>query len=124
MIIITNVNSPSSKVPKGWGEEIILHNGEYCGKLLRFKEGTKFSMHFHKEKNETWYINKGKFILTWIDTRNAERYIIELNEGDIVDVEQLTPHQLEALVESEIFEISTAHHNYDNYRVEKGNSQK
>lgn len=124
MIKITNIKSPANIVPKAWGAEIILHNGTYCGKLLQFKSGAKFSMHFHSEKLETWYVNKGSFILTWIDTRNADKNVVELKEGDIIDVEQNTPHQLEALAESEIFEISTIHHNYDSYRVEKGDSQK
>ena len=26
------------------------------------KKGNKFSMHFHKEKDETWFVNKGSFI--------------------------------------------------------------
>ena len=31
------------KVPKGWGEELIIENNEmYCGKLLIFKKGCKY----------------------------------------------------------------------------------
>jgi mannose-6-phosphate isomerase-like protein (cupin superfamily) len=57
------------KVPKGWGEEIIIENNEmYCGKLLKFKKGCKFSMHYHLIKDETWYVNEGEFIYRWIDT--------------------------------------------------------
>ena len=123
MIAGANINSSGFQVPKAWGKEIIFHNGIYCGKLLQFNAGGKFSMHFHVEKLETWYVTKGKLKLTWIDTRNAERHIIELNVGDIIEVEQFTPHQLEALEESEIFEISTTHYDYDSYRVEKGDSQ-
>ena len=42
-------------VKKGWGSEIIFANNEkYCGKVLHFKKGAKFSMHFHKEKEETY----------------------------------------------------------------------
>ena len=61
------------KVPKGWGEELIIENNEmYCGKLLIFKEGCKFSMHYHLIKDETWYVNEGEFLYRWIDTETAD----------------------------------------------------
>ena len=61
------------KVPKGWGHETIFVNNElYCGKLLVFKKGCKFSMHYHMIKDETWYINEGEFIYRWIDTALGE----------------------------------------------------
>jgi hypothetical protein len=35
-------------VEKGWGHELIwVTNDKYCGKLLKFNKGAKFSMHFH-----------------------------------------------------------------------------
>jgi hypothetical protein len=38
-------------VEKGWGsEEIWATNDKYCGKLMRFNTGARFSMHFHAEK--------------------------------------------------------------------------
>ena len=118
-------NNVGIKVPKAWGEEIILHNGDgYCGKLLRFRKGGKFSMHFHPIKVETWYVNTGKFLLTYIDTKNADRGKTTLMTGDIVHVERNTPHQLEALEEGEIFEVSTPHMDEDSCRIEKGDSQK
>jgi len=49
--------SDCCKVPKGWGHELILVNNEkYCGKILFFKKGCKFSMHYHMIKQETWYV--------------------------------------------------------------------
>jgi quercetin dioxygenase-like cupin family protein len=115
----------SEVVKKAWGEEVILHNDkDYCGKLLRFKEGSKFSMHFHSLKSETWYVNKGSFKLIFIDTNTAERSGKILISGYILDIGRNTPHQLIALEDSEIFEISTQHFDNDSYRVEKGDSQK
>ena len=36
-------------VEKGWGHELIwATNDKYCGKLLKFNKGAKFSMHFHR----------------------------------------------------------------------------
>jgi len=60
-------------VPKGWGEEIIIENNEmYCGKVLIFNQGCKFSMHYHMIKDETWYVEYGEFLYRWIDTETAD----------------------------------------------------
>ena len=113
------------KVPKGWGEELIIENNEmYCGKLLIFKAGCKFSMHYHMIKDETWYVDKGEFIYRWIDTETAETHEQHLKVGDIVRQRPGQPHQLEAKTEGTIFEISTTHSDSDSYRVWKGDSQK
>ena len=109
-------------VPKGWGHELIIHNDEeYCGKILVFYEGAKFSMHYHIKKKETWYVNQGIFLFNWIDTDTAERHTQKLKKGDIVTISRGMPHQLEAITNGEIFEISTQHFDTDSYRVEKGN---
>jgi len=113
------------KVPKGWGEELIIENNDkYCGKLLIFKAGCKFSMHYHMIKDETWYVDKGEFIYRWIDTETAETHEQYLKVGDIVRQRPGQPHQLEAKTEGTIFEVSTTHSDSDSYRVWKGDSQK
>lgn len=115
------------KVDKGWGYEIIwATNEKYCGKILVFeKAGSKFSMHYHKEKDETWFINSGKFKLRWIDTQTATLYEQELKEGDVWRNPPLQPHQLEALEPmSSLTEVSTADSVEDNYRIIPGDSQK
>ena len=112
------------KVPKGWGEEIIIENNEmYCGKLLIFKKGCKFSMHYHLIKDETWYVDKGEFIYRWIDTDTAETIEQKLKVGDVVRQRVGQPHQLIALTDGTIFEVSTQHFDEDSYRVMKGDSQ-
>lgn len=62
----------SGFVEKGWGaENIWVTNDLYCGKLLQFKTGAKFSMHFHAKKDETWYVLGGSFIVRSINTKDA-----------------------------------------------------
>ncbi len=113
------------KVPKGWGEELIIENNElYCGKLLIFKEGYKFSMHYHMNKDETWYVQSGYFLYRWIDTRTAEVYEVSLKPGDVVRQRPGQPHQLIAKSNGTIFEVSTHHEDSDSYRIWKGDSQK
>lgn len=112
---------PCVFVPKGWGEEIIFANTEeYCGKILRFNAGKKFSLHFHVIKNETWYVAKGKFILIWIDITNGTKYTEYLSVGDVITNKRGEPHQLIALEDSDIFEVSTKHYDTDSYRIYKG----
>ena len=113
-------------VPKGWGYELIwATNDKYCGKIMVFeKVGAKFSMHFHKEKEETWFVNSGKFIVRWIDTSNATLHEKELKEGDVWHNPPLQPHQLECLEPmSSVTEVSTADSVEDNYRLIPGDSQ-
>ena len=123
--VINVLECDECKVPKGWGEEVIITNNEkYCGKILRFNRGAKFSMHYHMIKDETWYVNEGLFIYRWIDTETAETHEQQLGLGDVVRQYPGQPHQLEALSDGEVFEISTQHFDSDSYRVWKGDSQK
>ena len=113
-----------TKVEKTWGHELWIHNdSQYCGKLLIFEnEGNRFSMHYHMIKNETWYVQEGKFQYDWIDTKNAKLHRTIIKEGDVIYVEKGKPHQLTALENNSIvFEVSTEHFDDDSYRVYRDN---
>jgi len=113
-------------VKKGWGYELIwATNDKYCGKIMVFERpGAKFSMHFHREKDESWFVNNGKFMVKWIDTKDATMYEKELKEGDVWHNPPLQPHQLVCLeAGSSITEVSTPDSVEDNYRVSPGDSQ-
>lgn len=110
--------------PKGWGQEVwIINCPDYCMKFLEFKAGMKGSMHFHVSKHETWYIQKGKLLVTTINTENAEKSEVILTEGDVFDIPKLNPHQVHALEDTTIIEVSTQHFEDDSYRVIPGSSQ-
>jgi mannose-6-phosphate isomerase-like protein (cupin superfamily) len=112
-------------VPKGWGSEFIFAtNDKYCGKFLNFETGAKFSMHFHAVKDETWYVQSGKFIVQYIDTTNAEVKDKYLQVGDTWHNPPLLPHRLICVEEGSIIEVSTPDSVEDNYRVMAGDSQK
>ena len=111
-------------VEKGWGSEVIFATTDkYCGKLLNFNTGAKFSMHFHYEKDESWYVLTGKFIVKVIDTNNATQHDIMLEPGNTWRNEPLLPHQIICLEEGTIIEVSTPDSVEDNYRVLPGDSQ-
>ena len=108
------------KVPKPWGYELWLANNleeDYCGKILHVNAGNNFSMHFHVNKHETFYILKGMCKLQTIDTVTATVTSITLNEGDVVEIPRNKPHQIIALEEVDIIEVSTYHRDSDSHRV-------
>ena len=121
---ILRIRKPLNFIQKGWGSENWIVNTEYCGKILKFNKDAKFSMHYHKLKEETFYVLKGKLLIKSIDLSNANRYEFEIKSGDIVDIPRFQPHQIIAIEESEIIEFSTHHEDSDSYRIEKGDSQK
>ena len=110
---------------KAWGYELwIVNDEEYCGKLLVFEKGKKFSMHYHLIKKESWYVAEGEFEYGWINTETASHESTVLRQGDVVDLERGQPHQLRALTQgATIFEVSTKHFEEDSYRVLPGSSQ-
>jgi quercetin dioxygenase-like cupin family protein len=111
-------------IEKGWGREIIIANNNlYCGKILSFDFGAKFSMHFHIKKTETWFCHSGKFKLILINTENAEEKEQDFVQGSTITIYPGVPHQLICLEKGEIFEVSTEHEDNDSYRVRPGNSQ-
>ena len=112
-------------VEKGWGHELIFATNDlYCGKLMKFNKGAKFSMHFHAVKDETWYVLDGKFVVHMIRTKDATQYSYDLHAGDTHRISPLQPHQLECIEEGTIIEVSTPDSVEDNYRVFPGDSQK
>ena len=114
----------NGEVEKGWGSELIwATNDKYCGKMLNFDAGAKFSMHFHAEKDETWYVLSGKFIVRYINTTDASVYEKELVTGNTWHNAPLLPHQLICIEAGTIIEVSTPDSVEDNYRIMPGDSQ-
>jgi len=114
------MKTKAKRVEKIWGYELWLANDEendYCGKILHVNKGHSFSMHFHSQKHETFYMLSGSARLNTIDTVTAEVSSVTLEEGDCYIVDRLVPHQIEALEEVEIIESSTYHMDSDSHRV-------
>lgn len=115
----------NGEVSKGWGSELIFAtNDKYCGKFLNFNAGAKFSMHFHAQKDETWHVLSGRFIVQYIDTTNAQLKDRYLEVGDTWHNPPLLPHRLICVEKGSIIEVSTPDSVEDNYRVMPGDSQK
>jgi quercetin dioxygenase-like cupin family protein len=109
-------------VPKGWGfEKWIVNSEEYCGKLLYMVKGKKCSWHYHKLKDEVFYVQSGKLkvIFSEKDSKRHANDII-LSPGDNFHVYRGLRHQMIALEDTELFEFSTQHFDSDSHRIEKG----
>ena len=114
---------PMKHVPKGWGwERWIVNNEEYCGKLLYFVKGKRCSWHYHKLKDEVFYVQSGKILVKFSDyTDNPDLADeIVLGPGDNFHVYRGLRHQMLAIEDTELFEFSTQHFDSDSYRIQKG----
>ena len=114
------MKSNPKKVEKQWGHELWLANDEennYCGKILHVKSGHRFSMHFHSDKHETFYILSGQCKLTTIDTATTTNITVDLRKGDCYTIDRLVPHQIQAIIDCDVIESSTFHRDEDSYRV-------
>ena len=114
-------------VPKGWGfEKWIVNCEEYCGKLLYFVKGKRCSWHYHKLKDEVFYIQSGKLrVLYSEDDELYKDGVLVANEtilgpGDNFHVYRGLRHQMIALEDTELFEFSTQHFDEDSHRIIKG----
>mgnify|MGYP000312425448 CR=1 FL=1 len=109
-------------VPKGWGfEKWIVNCSEYSGKLLYFVKDRKCSWHYHKIKDEVFYIQSGKVLVKFSDDddlQNANEIV--LVPGDNFHVYTGLRHQMIAIEDTELFEFSTQHFDSDSYRLIKG----
>lgn len=123
------------KVPKGWGYELWIANGPlYCGKLLHLEKGKRTSIHYHLIKTETMYLQSGKVRLHLLYVMGPNNntggdlsylvtsggYSVDLDPGDSFHIVRGLVHRIEALENSDLYEFSTEHFDWDSIRVEKG----
>jgi len=139
MVNNKKLNQPEMHfVPKGWGfEKWIVNTDLYCGKLLYFVKGKRCSIHYHKNKDETFYIQSGKIDLYFSDDIEKVEKIrdhkspltsnpldvmerVVLTRGDNFYIPPGRAHQMIALEDTELIEFSTKHEDSDSYRIVRG----
>ena len=107
---ITNWNNEIEIHPKVWGEEHWIVNKEYCGKKLVLKKGFRCSMHWHKIKDEVFFVTKGRVLMEVNGTTTV------MEPGDKQHIAPEDKHRFSGLEDSEIIEFSTTHMEEDSYR--------
>jgi D-lyxose ketol-isomerase len=140
------LNQKRKFVSKGWGyEDWIDNNSLYCGKDLFIKKDKKLSLHYHKLKTETFFVQSGsvrlvvyldisldKHFTNWYEfekiiqknLQNNFNYrdleVLNLIPGDSFQVPVGLRHTLFANLDSHVYEFSTEHSDDDSYRIIKG----
>jgi len=100
------------RVEKLWGSEIWVCNLNYCGKILKLNKGFRCSLHFHKLKDETFYVIKGEVLM---EINNRKR---KMKVGDAQRIKPMERHRFTGIKDAEIIEFSTHHLDTDSYRLE------
>ena len=114
------------KIEHDWGYELVWASSKnYCGKILVFeKRGATTPMWIHKERRKSWFVNAGKFKITFIDIKTGVSREQVIQEGNTIDIAEMTPHQLESLDHNSIiFEAGTPDYEEDQFRLDPGDEQ-
>ena len=94
------------KVDKPWGHELIWASTDrYVGKILHIEPGHVLSLQYHEKKDETIHVLRGEIIFrVKIGDELTER---PMREGESYHITPHTVHQMEAVVSSDLLEVST-----------------
>ncbi|HET7426858.1 MAG TPA: cupin domain-containing protein [Gemmatimonadales bacterium] len=95
------------RVDKPWGYELIwARTDRYVGKILHVKAGHVLSLQYHNMKDETMHVLRGELILR---THAGEELVARaFKAGESVHIPARLIHQIEAVVDSDVLEASTA----------------
>jgi len=95
-------------VPKPWGHETIwASTDQYVGKILHIKAGEALSVQYHNIKDETVYLLSGT--LTYRVWEHDVPRDVGLTVGQAFRISPGTVHQMEAVTDCDVLEVSTPH---------------
>jgi len=112
-------------VTKPWGSELIwAHTDNYVGKIINVNATHELSIQFHKQKEETLYVLNGIGVLN-IFTMDEDGDVLcakslELTQGMSFHLEPNIIHNIRAITDLSVIEVSTNYLNdvvrlYDKY---------
>lgn len=111
---------------KTWGYEIwIANNDQYCGKHLHVAPLKYCSVHYHKNKQETFYVINGTLVLLYSDLLDAKSWEdrkmkrVVLNKGDSFTIAPMIAHRFFSgnNASCDFIEVSSHHDESDTYRI-------
>jgi mannose-6-phosphate isomerase len=98
------------RVEKPWGWELIwAHAEEYVGKVLFVRAGESLSLQFHREKDESWYVQSGRARLELGEAGQGALDEEVIGAGACFRYRPGTVHRVTALEDTTILEVSTPH---------------
>jgi mannose-6-phosphate isomerase len=95
------------RVDKPWGYELVYAwTDRYCGKVIFIKGGEELSLQFHREKDETIYVQSGRVEFQIGDPgKPVDREVV--GPGRSFHLQPGTVHRLRALEDTVVLEVST-----------------
>jgi mannose-6-phosphate isomerase-like protein (cupin superfamily) len=104
-------------IEKVWGWEVVIVNNElYCSKLLILKKDHQCSLHYHIDKDETFYFLEGMCLFQWGNQFDFNQFIIP--NGRSIHLPPRTEHCFSGISEiTRIIEVSTFHDDDDSIRI-------
>ena len=98
------------RVEKPWGHELIWAVAEqYVGKVLFVAAGQSLSLQFHREKDESWYVQAGRAKLELGEAGEAVLVEEIITPGAAFRYRPGTVHRVTAIEDTTILEVSTPH---------------
>ena len=94
-------------VPKPWGHETIWAlTDRYVGKILHINAGHELSVQYHSVKDETVYLLSGQIVYR---VKNDADLLedVQLKQGESFRITPGTVHQMVALTDCNVLEVST-----------------
>lgn len=113
--MISNISSKTfttasyiKRVEKPWGYEIHWTPSDlpYMGKILHIDAGKRLSLQRHDQKQETWFMMKGRAKLVW-DNENTDLIETELEYGQGYTCIIGQRHRLVGITDCDVIEVST-----------------
>ena len=94
------------RVPKPWGHETIwAHSDRYVGKILHINAGQELSVQYHNKKDETVHLLSGE--ISYRVKTNELLEDMRLRVGESFRITPGTVHQMVALTDCDVLEVST-----------------
>jgi mannose-6-phosphate isomerase len=97
----------STYVEKPWGSELIwTHTDRYVGKLISINAGSRLSLQYHNEKDESIYVVAGTLNLH-LENEAGVMEVRKLQPGEYSRVVTGKKHRFEAVTDVRLIEVST-----------------
>jgi mannose-6-phosphate isomerase-like protein (cupin superfamily) len=109
-----NINKTSYGYDITWIETEL-----YTSKIMIFeKTGGKTPIAFHKDTIKSWFVNSGRFKVTYVDTKTGQIFEKDIGEGTVFHVPALMPCGIECTSDNgSISQTSNINNQEDFYQL-------
>jgi mannose-6-phosphate isomerase-like protein (cupin superfamily) len=95
------------KTEKPWGYELLYAlTPQYAGKIIFVKKGSRLSLQYHEQKDESMYLLSGKALFS-VQPQNGKMTENIAEAGYCLHLAPSTIHRVQALEDATILEVST-----------------